>query len=210
MQLELIKNINEYRSSIDFFENEYYNIHDYYTTNISEKIQATSFKQCCILSFIVKTYDIRKILDTGSGISTYFIRKEVNGKNVFTFETDLNWLNKTKQFLIDNNTNTDNIFLWENVEHENIGEFDFVYHDMGSIDIRINTLDNIVNRLSDKGVIMLDDLHFDVALHPNLQPKYHLKSYIDRYFNMKYWEFVDIKDLSIDEYGRFAGIFIKK
>lgn len=196
----MTEKINLIKSEI---ENEYIR----YVTTISSPDMATSFEQCSLLVYFLRNFEIKSILDTGSGISSYFIRRELKNKNfnVTTFETNEMWLQKTKNYLNENNLNSENIFYWNDVKNNYIlSGYDFIYHDLGCIEERIEYLPNIVSRLSETGKIMLDDLHF------NVKPSCNLREVVYNFFRADNWEEQDIKNESIDSYGRYATIFKRK
>ena len=193
-------------NKLDLIKTEITNEYKDYVTNISSTDMATSFEQCALLIYFLRNVEINSILDTGSGISSYFIRRELKNKtfNVTTFETNKFWLEKTKNYLIENNLNCDNLFYWDDIKNNfALTNYDFIYHDLGCIEERIEYLPNIVSRLSSKGTIMLDDLHF------NVEPSCNLRDTIYNFFKGDNWQEQDIKKESIDCYGRYATIFKK-
>jgi hypothetical protein len=179
-------------------------VYKLYTTYVSPSDMATSFQQCCLLKLIVEKLGGCRILDTGSGISTYFIRISLpNSSESTTIDDNPVWIEKIKQFLEVNSLSTDRLLLWNDVRGKNLGKFDFIYHDLGCIETRIESLDNIAQRVVDGGIIMLDDLHFTQL------PSCDLNGFALEYFKSRGWSQVDIKQLSTDQFGRYASIFIK-
>lgn len=178
-------------------------IYKLYTDTISSKDMATSLEQCLILSGIMQKNELKKVLDTGSGISSFFIRKYLpENCEVFTFETDTKWASKTENFIQNYNLISSNILIWNDVKDDStINDFDFIYHDLGDIETRIDTIPNIARRLKTGGYIMLDDAHF------NFPPHLQLLDTIHNYFTTENWVEVDIKNISIDGYGRYAVMY---
>ena len=197
-------------TDVDVIENiklEISPIYSDYINNVSCESVATSLEQCAFLVYFLRTQNINKVLDTGSGISSFFIRYVQKNKyfETTTFETDPRWLKNTEDYIKKYNLNYSNIFLWDEVKsNTRFNQFDFVYHDMGNIETRIETLQNMIDRVCYNGFLMLDDAHFNVpptALYSNL---------IQNVFSdNNMWMSFDIKDISIDRYGRFAVLYKK-
>jgi len=202
MNIELLLNDD----SCKFIQDEYKFIYDHYTDNISNKVMATSLQQCSILYLISKNLFNKNILDTGSGISSYFLRKNKKLTNSinYTVDTNLDWLLKTKNFLKEYQVNDENLFEWSDFKNKYEIKFDFIYHDMGWIHERMTPIPYIKSMLYKNGIIMIDDLHF------NNSPDCMLRDFVYDEFTPDNWLEVDIKSISMDEYGRYATIFIKK
>ena len=74
--------------------------------------------------------------------------------------------------------------------------YDFIFHDLGSIETRKTSLPTILSKLNLNGFIMLDDVH---------------KSTYGEYVKTKMTDFVqiDITQLSLDKFGRYASLYQK-
>ena len=201
-----IQNINDAAESIKALQqiDSYKWAYDVYVNTVSQADMATSFEQCCLLAYIIQNYPLKRILDTGSGIATYFIRHAVQSHpiEVVTFETDASWLEKTKKYLAQHQLSDENMFLWDDVKDKDLGTFDLIYHDLGGLELRQVVLDNIAQRTSENGILIADDIHYDYP------PDYAIRSGFQKYFAERKWTEVDIKELSMDRFTRYAGLFI--
>lgn len=194
------------------FKNNYFM--EEYLSRFNQSLgNASSLEQCVLLEYIVKNSGVESILDTGSGISTCFIRKgKLETQIVHTYETKVEWIQNVKSYLNSNGLYEDNIFhvfdetnkLKEEYKQSDT-QYDLIYHDMGCIEERIESLPYIAKKLKTNGYIILDDMHFgdNVNIECNL-----LKATTD-YFNNSNYQFIDIKNITIDNFNRFAYMYKK-
>lgn len=76
---------------------------------------------------------------------------------------------------------------------------------MGCIEERIENLSFVEMKLKKGGYIFLDDMHFgfNVKNECNL-----LKITLEHFDNVEY-EYIDIKDITLDKFGRYAHLYKK-
>ncbi|MEW6773307.1 MAG: hypothetical protein AB1304_04850 [Bacteroidota bacterium] len=167
------------------------NTYEYYITHISSESMAISKEASLFLySFLLNKKDI-KILDFGSGFSSYLFR--IIQHDVVSVDDDLLWLEKTKSFLMDKGLSPDNVLLvsdsiWKKKK------YDFIFVDLNYVDERIKYIDLILNLTHKNSIILFDDVH---------KPEY-LKELGEK-LNKKKGFLLD--HLTIDSYGRFSMIY---
>jgi predicted O-methyltransferase YrrM len=174
---------------------------------------ASSLEQCVLLEHIIQNSDFEYILDTGAGISSFFIRKsKKTSQTIHTYETKIEWVNIVKKYLTMHELNSDHVFHVFDQNNKLKDEFindsqkyDFIYHDMGCIEERIENLLYIERKLKKGGYIFLDDMHFGFNVNDECNL---LKSTLE-YFDNTGYEFIDIKDITLDGFGRFAHLYKK-
>src|SRR5439155_4488825 len=87
-----------------------------YTATISDTLNAISLRQAALLAFLVRTRPVRRILDTGSGFSSFVLGREAKRKqNVTHFAVEDNelWGGRTKEFLRENNLFPESVISWK-------------------------------------------------------------------------------------------------
>lgn len=141
----------------------------------------------------------RRILDLGSGFSSYVFRlyAGVCGKDceVVTMDDSAEWLVKTETFLNTQCLETENCLLWDPQTPLGAEKFDIILHDLGDMQLRAATLPVVLCGTSSNGCIILDDMHY---------PDYRetaLKSVAEQRLVI-----FDLHDETLDEFGRYASI----
>lgn len=183
-------------TSIKSIQNEYYNEYKLYTKTISSEEMCISENQYGLIAYILRNYNLNNRLDTGSGFSSYVIRKETldNQIHVSVEDSDI-WRQKTTEFFKSHKLDSTNLVSVQEFEKLNY-TYDFIFHDMGNMETRRSSLSMILSKLNLNGFIMLDDVH--------------KQSYVE-YVKTKMENFlqIDITQLSIDRFGRHAYLYKK-
>lgn len=174
---------------------------------------ASSLEQCVLLEYITKYGGFNSVLDTGAGISSCFIRKAMHdGQVIHTYETKLDWVSNIQIFLTQHELNSDNIFhvfddnnmlLDEYIKNDIM--YDFIYHDMGCVEERIQTLPYVLQKLQKGGYILLDDMQFGY----NVNSECNLLATTNMHLDNVAYEFIHVKDITLDAFGRFAHLYKK-
>lgn len=170
--------------------------YEYYTKNISSDGMAISLN---LASFMYMLCDLNKfevIMDRGSGFSSYILRRYASEQDfdvvVFSIDTDIDWLDKTKEYLLNNNLSIDNIYIWDDIDCKEMnGEFDFILED-AKLSLRISTFPEMFDLLNDDGTILWNDGHYKT--HRDI-----LEANKEKF---KYIE--DIEYITKDSYGRYG------
>lgn len=163
----------------------------YYISNISTESMAISLETSRLLYYYLKNNRVQRILDFGSGFSSYLFRSI--HENVITVDDDLNWLEKTKMFLNDNKVYDSDLYhLGENAWKEL--KYDFIFVDLNFIEERVKHIKLILTLTQENSVIIFDDVHklnYLKELNKKLNTQ---KGYI-------------LNKITFDKFGRYALIY---
>lgn len=173
-----------------------------YVNEVSRPDMAASLELAAFQYTICKMNQYRKVLDMGSGFSSFVFRlyaKETPGVHVFSVDDDEAWLEKTKKFLRQHELETENMIMLNQFLKSNESGFDCILHDLNFVEVRINYLTQIVALIKKSGVIILDDVHKPDYLHEVLVKLKNIKA--KTYF---------LKPVTLDRYGRYSLALIKE
>ncbi len=193
---EKIPDLNSISEKMDFFRDKIKKTHTKYIHEVSNEEMAISFEQSCFLSGFCQITNPSTVLDLGSGYSSLLFRKYANA-SVTSIDDSKDWLTKTKNYLDENQVSSNNVFSWD--EFENKGLYDLVFHDMGNMETRINTFKDIANLVNKGGFLFLDDVH-----------KVPYAKYVKDNLNLSKFDIYNIYNLTVDKYGRFMYLCIRK
>ena len=178
-------------------------VYERYIREISCDLAAVSWETAHFLYTIAKIRRCRKILDLGSGFSSYVLRTYAmnahNGVCVHSIDDDNFWLGKTKLFLADYGVPLDHLTTWECFKENNQFKFDLIFHDLGNMETRAKSLPFVLNLLEKGGVIVLDDMH-------KTPYRYFAKKEVRKAGLSLY----SIRKHTLDKFSRFSGIGISR
>jgi predicted O-methyltransferase YrrM len=172
--------------------------HSYYITNISIGNSAASLEVSSFLDAFIRVKGSKRIVDLGSGFSSYVLRKYMSESvdvEVWSVDSDKNWLNKTHDFLLKKNLNAEHLCTWDEFVTSINGKFDLIFLDVRPVKRRVDNLKLLYDSLSKDGVLVIDDVHKD-----------HLRLPMLRYFNHNPGELVNLKKITIDNLGRYSAL----
>jgi hypothetical protein len=127
-----------------------------YVTRVSTPDMAISLELAGLLLFLAETVRPARILDLGSGFSSFVLR-QVRGASVLSVDDDANWLNRTSEYLREKNCENLNLALWSDLVQLSPEPFDLIFHDLALVEQRRATLSQVLEW--SKGWIVLDDGH---------------------------------------------------
>ncbi|GIX03583.1 MAG: hypothetical protein KatS3mg113_0589 [Planctomycetaceae bacterium] len=135
-----------------------------YVQKVSCADMAISWRIACWLFALVETTHPRKILDLGSGFSSFLLRYYASTAGhpceVTSVDDDPHWLERTRNFLLMHGMSDTNLLVWDQFQQQlPEGEFDLVFHDLGNMTRRRQTLSLIWKCVSPSGILVLDDWH---------------------------------------------------
>lgn len=166
-----------------------------YTSSISSSEMAVSLELCACLYAFCHLLKPKKILDMGSGLSSYILRTyqaEVGDVEVFSIDDNKEWLNKTTDFLNSASLSTKDIYLLKEKRLEK-NSFDLIFHDLNFVEERIKHVDTVIALAREGAHIIFDDVHkrqYFISLTRKL------KAYNLEYFTLKKY--------SLDRFKRFS------
>jgi len=173
-----------------------------YVQNVSSPEMAASLELAAFMYTLCKIKQYKNLLDTGSGLSSFVFRlyaSETPGVTVTSIDDDAAWLDKTKQYLQRHQLGVENMYTVQEFVDTAVSGFDCILHDMNFVEVRINYVELVVQRLAQSGVIIMDDVHkpdYRFALLKKLQ-----NMNVDCY---------TVKSETFDSYGRYAFAVMKK
>lgn len=126
-----------------------------YIDTVSNQVWAVSWELTVYLDKLLKSMKAKRILDLGSGFSSFLFR--LTGADVTSVETDPDWMEKTRKFLEEHKVSTDKLMLQKELELE--GTYDLCLMDLGKAETnRVPLLEEVRKHCK---VIILDDMHVD-------------------------------------------------
>lgn len=173
--------------------------YEQYVKEVSTPDMAVSLRTAVFLWVLCEGLKPKRILDLGSGFSSFILRFYAASKNdvaVWSVDNSTEWLYRTQASLVSHNLSTARLMLWDQFERDSSGRFDFIFHDLGNMDLRRRSL-HLVLKLGEEGygIVLLDDMH------KNSYSEYvrdSLSHYSCRYF--------DLTPYTLDEFGRYCGL----
>jgi len=144
------------------------------------------------INHCLNLFDVLKplsILDAGSGLGTLLFH--ANHKNVTTIDEDEQWAKKTKEIL----KNILGIKIRTCPIRKILNQsFDFVFYDYGDIETRIYYFKKAISICN--SAMYIDDMHIQF---------YH--DYVVS--RSKKYQLIDLREETLDEFGRFGYLLLK-
>lgn len=188
-------NEEKYKTLFDSIKSE----HKIYIENISSPEMAMSLELAYfIMNYCIK-YKPTRLLDLGSGFSSFVFRLFQNNfkeMDIIVYSVDDNdkWLLKTKDYLNKHSLKIDNLHNLEDFKNLNLKEyFDLILLDLNFVEIRKEYLNFSMNLISEKGLLIVDDVH-----------KVEFLREVKKAAKINEFKLSNIKTLTIDKLGRYA------
>ena len=173
--------------------------YDAYTTHISNKLMAISLETAAFLRAWCEQLRPRRILDLGSGYSSFVLRgyaAKYPDTQVVTVDDHPHWLEITHQYLVYENQSTDQLMSWDAFNQDPHEPFDLIFHDLGSMPRRAEALPIVLQLAASSDCpIILDDMHKQRYAR---QVADLLGAWDHRYF--------DLSNYTLDPSRRFAAL----
>jgi len=176
--------------------------YQHYVTKISRADMAASLELSALINALCHANDYKKLLDLGSGFSSFVLRNYSKlrlNSVVYSVDDDILWLERTREYLINSSVSTENLMMLSEFIDSNENQFDIVLLDLNFVDVRKNYINLAVERCKAGGLIFFDDVHKQEFMTEVLSQTKNLP--IDVF---------NIKNISIDGFGRFALVAVKK
>lgn len=191
---------NTFNTKSKTYVDDINHIYTKYINTVSADYMAASLEVCVFLMVLCDVIRPKSFLDLGSGISSCAVRlfkeKYFNNMCVWSIDSDANWLNKSRDFVVDAGLDADNFELWENIKH-NTDKFDLIFFDIDYTKNRVNYIDPVLKSFtSDNSFIVFDDMHKGILVNA-------IKTFLSNY---EYGR-VNIKKYTLDKYKRFSGLY---
>ena len=135
-----------------------------YISEISSEIMASSLELSIFLLFLCDIAQPKRILDLGSGFSSFLFRFHALTSQEKTFICSVDdseeWLIKTAGFLSNHQLPATNLMTWDAFSGLDMDPFDFIFYDLGPFDFRKESLNPVLEkRTGAHGIVILDDMH---------------------------------------------------
>lgn len=137
-------------------------VYDDYVRNVSDAEWSVSLQTATYLFHLCRATSPARLLDTGSGFSSYVFRlyaTEAESVTVVSADDDEEWLDRTRVFLRQRGLSTDGLVAWP-PDDLAAGRFDLVFHDLAYSSVRVDTLPLVLRAVRrGGGIVVLDDAH---------------------------------------------------
>ncbi|MFN3405794.1 MAG: methyltransferase domain-containing protein [Cytophagaceae bacterium] len=175
-----------------------------YVRSVSVDSMAISIELASVLFAFCKMRKPKKVLDLGSGFSSFTFRLYQklfdNNCEVFSVDDDVQWLDKTRKYLVENSLSSENLLDFNIfMNDQETEEFELVLHDMNYVEIRINYLLDIIKKTKNGGFLILDDVHKNDYFLSLLKLARGRKD-----------EFYSLKKITLDKYRRYSLLLLKR
>lgn len=170
--------------------------YEQYITEISSANMAASLELGSFLLAVCETKRYTRLLDLGSGLSSFIFRTYANenpGVTVFSVDDDDAWLAKTRGFLKMKGVDASNMMNLPQFLSLNETGFDCVLHDLNFVEVRIHHVSEVLPRVKPGGLVVFDDVH---------KPDYRA-ALLDKLANEKGAVFT-LKPVTEDQFGRYS------
>jgi predicted O-methyltransferase YrrM len=167
-----------------------------YVSRVSWADHAVSLETAACLLQICETFRPERVLDTGSGYSSYVLRRYAreHGATVVSVDTDKAWLGRTAQFLVDTGVGAEGLLAWDDFQATRPEPFGLVFHDIEGA-LRVPTMEQVVRLARPDGHVVFDDVQ--VA---------HVRREARRVSEACGLRYVSMVAVTKDEIGRYSGL----
>jgi predicted O-methyltransferase YrrM len=167
-----------------------------YVSRVSWADHAVSLETAACLLQLCETFRPERVLDTGSGYSSYVLRRYAreHGATVVSVDTDVAWLGRTAEFLEDMGLEAEGLATWEDFRSTRPEPFGLVFHDIEGA-LRVPTMEQVVRLATPAGLVVFDDVH-----HPAVRREAH------RVSDARGLRYVSMVAVTKDEIGRYSGL----
>ena len=132
-----------------------------YTEDVSYEGMPISFESACLLWSLCEALEPARILDMGSGFSSFVFRRyQVTARvkpEIWSVDESAEWLEKTREFLRSHDLSDQDMFTWDDFQVLAPPEFDVILHDLGIMSERPDILERILALTKNEGIVIVDD-----------------------------------------------------
>jgi hypothetical protein len=173
--------------------------YEVYIHTVSEKDVASSLESCVMLMNLCAAFPVKRVMDMGSGLSSYVFRlfkqKYQPELEVHSIDTEAYWLNKSRDFVLQNGLDPEGFLLWDEADDLK-AQCDLIFFDVQDYPTRLDFLPPVIKRFcGPEAKILLDDMHW---------PRYR-QALSDLLWQRDYMH-INLENETRDEFGRYAGL----
>ena len=173
--------------------------HQHYVQKVSNERSAISLEMAVMLAFLCELKKPSRILDVGSGFSSFVFRsyQKTAGKTVevVSLDNDALWLNKTREYLAMGGLSLNGVMEFDHFLKIKPGKFDIALHDLGNLDERKKHLKTVLKVAHPNAVIVLDDFH-----------KQHYRENIQQQLAAMSIDHTSLYGFTLDKFSRYAAV----
>lgn len=131
-----------------------------YVSRVSWADHAVSLETAACLLQMCETRKPRRVLDTGSGYSSYVLRRYAleSGADVMSVDTDDGWLGRTADYLEDMGVGVVGLMSWAEFQAGTRSPFDLIFHDLAAGPIRTDSMQLVTELVTSDGHLIFDDM----------------------------------------------------
>ena len=171
-------------------------VYDLYVNGVSNWEWAVSWPTVRVLDALCNALRPRRVLDLGSGLSTYVLcdwaRRAGVEAEIVSVDTSPEWLEKTRAFLGDRGLSA-RLIVASELDSLEDRSFDLAFDDIGRTEERANVIGTVVRVMAPGGVVVLDDMN--------------VRGYRDKVraqLDAANWGLFSVRPYTLDPKGRFA------
>ncbi len=184
-------------------EAELRDVYDHYVANVSSPDMAMSLELAAFLLGLCQAVEPKKILDLGSGFSSFVFRTyaaQCGGQvSVTSVDDSPPWLERTREFLAERGLSTERLSDWNSFIKNGRDTFDLIFHDLGSMETRAEALPLVLDMASPAGLVILDDVH-----------KRSYERVVRRVTRRRQVRVFSLRSHTLDKYGRFSSLALPR
>jgi predicted O-methyltransferase YrrM len=131
-----------------------------YVSAVSTPIEAASLEVCAYLAFLCDALRPRRVMDAGSGFSSYVLRRYQAAHPdtvVVSVDDAPPWLERTAAFLEQHGVGTERLIAWDAFAQGQERDFDIVFHDLAHGSAREAGMPVVAGRTAAGGCVVFDD-----------------------------------------------------
>ena len=132
-----------------------------YTKDVSYEGMPISFESACLLWSLCEAMEPERILDMGSGFSSFVFRRyQITAKvkpEIWSVDESAEWLEKTREFLRGHDLSDRDLFTWDEFQNLDPPPFDVISHDLGIMSDRPDILERMLALRKKEGIVIVDD-----------------------------------------------------
>jgi len=145
------------------FRDRIFPYYDEYIHGVSSEIMSVSLELCLFLLSLCEFRRPGRILDLGSGFSSFLFRFYAAGADpepeVWSVDDSTEWLEKTRSYLARNDLPVSNLLTWDAFISRDAGRFDLVLYDLGGFDFRRDSFSRVLESAGREAFLVVDDMH---------------------------------------------------
>jgi predicted O-methyltransferase YrrM len=172
-----------------------------YVSSVSTPGMSVSIELAVFLDVICRLTEPDRILDLGSGFSSFVFRRYLSSKDVgvhaaiWSIDDSPEWLQQTRAYLGRQGLSTENLMTWEVLCRRSPAPFDLVLHDLGRMPLRQRVLDDVLAFCRARGFLVLDDVH-----------KSTYRAHAARVLKRAGLDYFSLRRLTLDSHGRYSWL----